>query len=103
DGAVALLVAEQVSSLRELIAGLVHDPHFGPCVLLGVGGVLAEALADVSFASAPLTRADARRMIDALAARAWLTRPLRGEPGLDVDALAELLIALGRVAKAHPR
>ena len=45
DGAVALLVAEQVRGRRELIAGLVRDPQFGPCVMLGLGGILAEALA----------------------------------------------------------
>ena len=102
DGPVALLVAEQVRSIRELIVGLVRDPHFGPCVLLGLGGVLAEALGDVSFAAAPLGHGEARRMIDALGARAWLTQPLRGEPGLDTGALAELLVAVGRVAEAHP-
>ncbi|HWP65299.1 MAG TPA: acetate--CoA ligase family protein [Candidatus Limnocylindria bacterium] len=102
DGPVALLVAEQVASLRELIAGLVRDPQFGPCVLLGAGGVLAEALGAAAFAAAPLAHAEARRMIDALGAHALLTRPLRGEPGADVDALADLLVALGRVAEAHP-
>jgi acetyltransferase len=102
DGPVSLLVAEQVQSLRELIAGLVRDPQFGPCVLLGLGGVFTEALGDVTFAAAPLTHAEARRMIEALGARALLTEPLRGEPGADLDALAELLVALGRVAEAHP-
>ena len=44
DGETALLVAEQVRGHRELIAGLVQDPDFGPCVMLGLGGVLAEGL-----------------------------------------------------------
>src|SRR5262245_26123166 len=47
DGPVELLVAEQVAGRRELIAGLVRDPQFGPCVVLGVGGIFTEALADV--------------------------------------------------------
>jgi len=102
DGPVALLVAEQVRSVRELIAGLVRDPHFGPCVMLGLGGVLAEALGDVTFAAAPLAAHEARRMIGALATRAVLERPLRGEPGADLDALAGVLVALGAVAAAHP-
>ena len=46
---------------RELIAGLVRDPQFGPCVMLGVGGVLAEALGDVAFRVVPLDRARRRR------------------------------------------
>ena len=102
DGPVALLIAEHVRSLRELIAGLVRDPQFGPCVVLGLGGVLTEALGDVTFAAAPLTHTGARRMIDALGARALLAQPLRGEPAADLDALADLLVALGRVADAHP-
>ena len=44
DGPVDLLVAEMVSGQRELIVGLVRDPQFGACVLLGLGGVLTEAL-----------------------------------------------------------
>ena len=56
---VELLVAPMVRGTRELIAGLVRDPQFGPCVMLGVGGVLAEALGDVAFRVVPV--ADARR------------------------------------------
>jgi len=41
DGAVTLLVAEMVRGRRELIAGVVRDPQFGPCVMLGIGGVFA--------------------------------------------------------------
>ena len=41
---------------RELIAGLHQDPQFGPTVMLGVGGILAEAIADVAFRLVPLTR-----------------------------------------------
>src|SRR5947207_4234150 len=49
DGDVGLLVGEMVSGARELIAGFVRDDEFGPCVMLGIGGVLAEALGDVAF------------------------------------------------------
>ena len=49
DGPVDVLVAPMVAGNRELIAGLVRDPQFGPTVMLGVGGVLAEAVADVVF------------------------------------------------------
>jgi acetyltransferase len=102
DGPVSLLVAEQIRSVRELLAGFVRDPQFGPCVVLGLGGVLTEALGAAAFAAAPLDLGDARRMIDGFEARALLLDPLRGEPGADPDALAELLVVLGRVALAHP-
>jgi acyl-CoA synthetase (NDP forming) len=102
DGAVALLVAEMVAGRRELIAGLVRDPQFGPCVLLGLGGILAEALGDVVFAMAPLSRAEARAMVGRLRASHLLTRPFRGEPPVDAEALADVLVGLGRLGDARP-
>jgi acyl-CoA synthetase (NDP forming) len=85
DGEVSLLVAEMLSGRRELIAGLVRDPQFGPCILLGLGGILAEVQADVVFAAAPISREEARGMIHGLSASEFLTRPFRGEPPVDVD------------------
>lgn len=102
DGAVSLLVAEQVRGRRELIAGLVRDPQFGPCVVLGLGGILTEALRDVVFALAPLARDDARRMAEGLRASHLLTKPFRGEPAVDLDALADVLVGLGRLAVERP-
>ena len=54
DGDVGVLVAPMVRGDRELIAGLVRDPQFGPTVMFGVGGMLAEAVADVVFRPVPL-------------------------------------------------
>lgn len=102
DGPVSLLVAEMVRGKRELIAGLVRDPSFGPCVLLGLGGILTEALGDVVFAAAPLTEPDARALIDRLRASHLLTKPFRGEPAVDAGALAKLLVGLGRLAIERP-
>jgi acyl-CoA synthetase (NDP forming) len=101
DGAVGLLVAEQVRGTRELIAGLVRDPQFGACVMLGVGGVLAEALRDVVFAAVPLDLAGARALPDRLATRALLG-PFRGEPAIDRDALARVLVGLSRLTQERP-
>ena len=50
-----------VSGNRELIAGVVRDPQFGANVMLGVGGVLAEAIADVVFRPVPISRDRRRR------------------------------------------
>ena len=66
DGEVGVLVAPMVSGSRELIAGLNRDPQFGMTVMLGIGGVLAEAVADVTFRVVPIDRVDAREMIDDL-------------------------------------
>src|SRR5262249_24848435 len=101
DGPTSLLVAEMIRGRRELIAGLVCDPQLGPCVMLGLGGILPEALGDVVFAAAPLDACEARRMIDGLPTRPLLG-PSGGEPAVDRDALAAILVGLGRLALERP-
>ena len=102
DGDVALLVAQMVSGARELIAGFVRDDEFGPCVMLGIGGIFTEALADVAFRLAPLDAADAADLIDDLANQALLGA-LRGEPPVDRAALARILLALAEVGQGDGR
>ena len=97
DGAVGILVAPMVYGSRELIAGVLRDPQFGPCVMIGVGGVLAEALADVAFRLVPVERVDAEEMLDDLAAQPLLG-PVRGEPPVDRGAVADVVLALSRLA-----
>jgi acyl-CoA synthetase (NDP forming) len=101
DGDVALLVAPMVRGSRELIAGLVRDPQFGPCVMLGVGGVLAEAVQDVAFRLVPLTPADADSLVEDLATQR-IFGPFRGEPAVDRDALRAVLLGLSRLAVDRP-
>lgn len=102
DGPVTLLVAEMVQAKRELILGLVRDDQFGPCVLLGIGGILAEIHGDVAFAMAPVSRAEAARMIDSLDASDLITKAFRGEPAVDQDALIDIVVALGRIGLERP-
>jgi acetate---CoA ligase (ADP-forming) subunit beta len=97
DGEVHLLVAPMLRATRELVAGLHDDPQFGMAVMLGVGGVLAEAVADVSFCLVPITRVDAEEMIDDLALQALLG-PFRGEPAVDREAVADVLLGLSEAA-----
>jgi acetate---CoA ligase (ADP-forming) subunit beta len=101
DGEVHLLVAPMLGATRELIAGLHDDPRFGMTVMLGVGGVLAEAVADVSFRLVPIDRVDAEEMIDDLALQALLG-PFRGEPTVDRAGVADVLLALSRAAGERP-
>jgi len=101
-GDVGLLVARMVEGKRELIAGCATDPTFGRCVMLGIGGIFAELLADVAFRLVPLTRVDAEEMLDELSHRAWLG-PFRGEPPVDREKLVQVLLGLSRVAEEEPR
>jgi acetate---CoA ligase (ADP-forming) subunit beta len=101
DGEVHLLVAPMLRATRELIAGLHDDPTFGMTVMLGVGGILAEAVADVAFRLVPIERVDAEEMIDDLATRRLLG-PFRGEPAVDRDAVVDVLVGLSAAAGARP-
>ena len=93
-----LIVTEMLSGSREVIAGVVRDPQFGPCVMFGFGGILAEAIADVEFRLAPITSYDAKDLISSLKTNGLL-KEFRGEKALDVDATIDLLIKLGELAK----
>jgi acetyl-CoA synthetase (ADP-forming) len=97
DGDVHLLVAPMLAATRELIAGLHRDPQFGMTVMLGIGGVAAEAVADVTFRLVPIEPVDAEEMIDDLALQALLGA-FRGEPAVDRAAVAGVLLGLSRAA-----
>jgi succinyl-CoA synthetase beta subunit len=101
DGPVGLLVAPLVRGNRELIAGVATDPQFGPTVMVGIGGIFAEALADVAFRLVPLTRVDADDMVDDLATQALLGA-FRGEPAVDREALIDVLVGLSRLIEQRP-
>jgi acetyltransferase len=101
DGDVELLVAPMVSGTRELIAGLVRDPQFGPCVMLGVGGVLAEPIGDVGFRVVPVAEVDAATLVDDLRLQALLGE-FRGEPAVDRNILVSVLTGLSRLATDRP-
>jgi acetyltransferase len=101
DGQVSVLIAPMISGNRELIAGVVRDPQFGPNVMLGVGGILAEAVADVVFRPVPISRNDAMSMIDGLATQKLLGQ-FRGEAAVDREQLAQVLLGLSALAVARP-
>ncbi|MBJ7489740.1 MAG: acetate--CoA ligase family protein [Ilumatobacteraceae bacterium] len=97
DGDVHLLVAPMISGTRELIAGMLVDPQFGPTVMLGIGGVMAEVIADVAFRPAPVDEAGAASMIDSLRMQGLL-EAFRGEPAVNRSQLISAIVGLSRVA-----
>jgi acetate---CoA ligase (ADP-forming) subunit beta len=100
-GCEGLLVAEMIRGNRELACGLIRDPHFGPCVMFGLGGILTEALADAVFRVAPLRRFDALEMLQEIRA-AGLLGAIRGEAPANREALAAILVDLGEIGVRHP-
>ena len=97
DGDVSVLIAPMISGNRELIAGVIRDPQFGATVMLGVGGILAEAVADVVFRPAPVDAITASGMIDDLATQKLLGA-FRGEAAIDRSQLVDVIVGLGRLA-----
>ncbi len=101
DGEVTVLIAPMIRSNREFICGMSTDPQFGPTVLLGVGGILAEAIADVVLRMVPISAIDAAEMIAELKTQALLD-DFRGEQAVDREKLGAVLLALSDAAVARP-
>lgn len=97
DGEVHLLVAPMIAGTRELIAGVLVDAQFGPTVMLGIGGIMAEVIADVQFRPAPLTRDGALGMVQSLRMQGLL-EDFRGESAVNVEQVVNCLVGLSRVA-----
>jgi acetyl-CoA synthetase (ADP-forming) len=97
-----LLVQEMVAGERELVMGLIRDPQFGPAVMFGLGGIFTEVLEDVSFRLAPLSPADAREMVGEIRGKKILGA-IRGMEEVDLELLAQSLIALGQIGLDHPQ
>jgi acetyltransferase len=100
-GSKAYLIEEMAGPGIELIVGAVRDETFGPIVMLGLGGVMAEALKDTTSRLAPLSAEDGLEMAGELKAQALLDG-FRGSPKVDRAALAEILVSLGRLLTEHP-
>ena len=92
-----VLVQEMVSGGTELILGVQNDPLFGPAIMVGLGGIFAEVLKDVSFRLAPLMRSDAEAMLRELRGFALLDGA-RGRPKADVSAVVDTLLRLSALA-----
>jgi acyl-CoA synthetase (NDP forming) len=93
-----VLVQPQLSGV-EIAVGAVRDPVFGPVVMVGLGGIWIEVLGDVAFAMAPLSRGEARELLAGLRGHGLLTGA-RGGPAIDLDALADVVVAAGNLLLA---
>lgn len=86
----------------EMIVGAKNDPEWGPVVLAGFGGVTAEILKDVKLFTPDLDQAAVHQGLLGLK-QAALLKGYRGSPALDVAALAELIVQMGRIMAGNPR
>lgn len=97
-----VLVQEMCTSGREVILGMKRDPRFGPLMMFGMGGTMVEVLKDVSFYLAPLTPDEAKQMLRRTRTYKML-EGVRGEEGVDVDALREGLQRLSQLVTEFPQ
>jgi acetyl coenzyme A synthetase (ADP forming)-like protein len=97
-----VLVQEMVrSSGKEVILGMHRDPHFGPLMMFGMGGIMVEVLKDVSFYLAPLTAEEAKQML--LNTKTYhILKGVRGQEGVDIEAIAEGLQRVSQLVTEFP-
>ncbi len=90
-----LLVEKMVSPGVEMIAGLTHDQHFGPCLMVGLGGIFTEIFQDVSFLMLPASRSEITQALTGLKGFKLLTG-FRGKPACDIDQIVDSIVAVAQ-------
>ncbi|MBN1796860.1 MAG: acetate--CoA ligase family protein [Sedimentisphaerales bacterium] len=97
-----VLVQQMCISGKEVILGMNRDPRFGPLMMFGLGGTMVEVLKDVSFYLAPLTSEEAKQML--INTRTYkMLEGVRGQQGVDIDAIAEGLQRLSQLVTEFPQ
>src|SRR5690606_38110640 len=95
-----LLISRTAPAGVDMILGCTHDETFGPCVMIGFGGVFAEILDDAVIRCAPVAFGEAMAMIGRLKGAAILNGE-RGSAALDTEALSQAIVRLSRYAAAN--
>lgn len=92
-----ILVQEMVKGGIEVIIGIKNDPVFGPAILLGMGGILAELIKDVSLRVCPISLSDTRDMMSEIKGFRLL-KGFRGQGPYDIPALEDTLLKVSNLA-----
>jgi hypothetical protein len=95
-----MLVQKMAVAGVEAILGITRDPHLGPMLMIGLGGIFVELMKDVILAPVPITEARALELVRALRG-ARIFDGIRGRPPVDVAALARLAAQLSTFAAQH--
>ena len=85
----------------EIIIGMMKDPHFGPVIMFGLGGIFVEILKDISFRILPIEERDAREMITETKGYEIL-KGARGKPPRDIRAIEEVLMKVSKLTIGNP-
>ena len=91
-----VLVQEMVPKGKEVIVGAVRDAQFGPLMMFGLGGIYVNFLRDVSYRLCPLTKSEAKEMIEETKAYILL-RGVRGESPSDIDSVVDIILKVSQI------
>jgi acetate---CoA ligase (ADP-forming) len=97
-----VLVQPMVTGGRELILGGRQDPHFGPVVLVGLGGIFVEIFGEVAVRVAPISRHEAAEMIDELRG-SQILQGARGDKRFDIESVVEALLRVSQLLIDFPQ
>lgn len=95
------LVQKEINEGQEVLLGIKRDPNFGPVILFGLGGIFVEIIQDISYRIAPISKKEAKEMINETRA-IELLKGARGQKALDINSLADYIVALSKLAADFP-
>jgi len=101
EGATGVLLQPMLEGI-ELFVGAKYEPGFGHTILCGLGGIYVEVLRDMAAGLAPLSNAEAGRMIRSLKGFKML-EGMRGQPGIKLSVFEEILVRLSVVLSENDR
>ncbi|MBU4510110.1 acetate--CoA ligase family protein [bacterium] len=96
-----VITYSMIPKATEIIIGMMKDPHFGPVIMFGLGGIFVEVLKDISFRILPIEEIDAREMIAEIKGYEIL-KGVRGEGPKDIKAIKNLLLKISQLALENP-
>ena len=96
-----ILVEKMSPKGVELMIGAKRDQAWGAVLLVGLGGIWVEALGDVELLPVDAEKEQIMEALNKLRASKLLTG-FRGAPPADIDAVAQAVLALGRLMQTTP-
>ncbi len=90
-----LLVEKMASPGVEMIAGLTNDRHFGPCLMMGLGGIFTEIFQDAAFLMLPASQSEIIQALTGLKGFKVLTG-FRGRPAYDIDKIVDAMMGVAQ-------
>lgn len=96
------IIQEQApQDMKEVVVGFSRDDHFGPLISFSLGGIYSDVLKDIAYRLAPVSMHDARQLVRDINSF-MLLKGMRGEAGVNIEALEDIIIRLSQLAVDFP-